>query len=179
MGLKTVLGFDFPTRAKFMRSDDTIDPFKGWKEARGYYYHKRAPVQYALLLLFLIMLAKAGDREPDWVAASLGTGLIVMASELTCYYYGFLLTYGLLWSRRKLPGIAATAAAGVTCLLSETIDWNDDHFAAMSLVLVLVVVGVTAHIAFGKRTGAPFRLRQRPVVEAAAAPSPQIAAQAE
>jgi hypothetical protein len=162
MGLKTVMGYEFETRARLMRNNSTIDPFKGWKEARHYYYGKSKPVMYAFLLLFLILLAKAADREPDWAAACLGTGLIVMASELTCYYYGFLLTYGLLWQRRKLPGVLATALAGVTCLLAETIGWNDDHFAAMSLACVVVIVAVTAHIAFGK-TPSPVteRVRQR------------------
>jgi hypothetical protein len=154
MGLKTVMGFDFKTRAKFMRSSETQDPFKGWKDARQYYYNKSKPVMYAFLLLFMLLLAKATDREPDWAAAALGTGLIVMASELTCYYYGFLLTYGLLWSRRKLPGILATALSGVTCLMSEVIEWNDDHFGAMSLGCVVVIVAVTAHVAFGKTPGA-------------------------
>jgi hypothetical protein len=153
MGLKTVMGYDFDTRARFMRSSDTTDPFKGWKDARAYYYNKSKPVMYAVLLLFLLLLAKAADREPDWAAASLGTGLIVMASELTCYYYGFLLTYGLLWQRRKLPGVLATALAGVTCLMSETISWNDDHFGAMSLGCVIVIVLVTAHAAFSGRPG--------------------------
>jgi hypothetical protein len=83
------------------------------------------------------------------VAACLGTGLIAVAAELTCYYYGFLLTYGLLWERRKLPGVLATGLAGLTCWLSE-IPWNDDHFAAMSLATTLVIFGVTAHAAFGK-----------------------------
>jgi hypothetical protein len=150
MGLKTVMGYDFDTRARFMRSSDTTDPFKNWKDARQHYYGKSKPVMYLFLLLFCVLLAKAGDREPDWAAACLGTGLIVMSSELTCYYYGFLLTYGLLWQRRKLPGIAATALAGVTCLLAETIGWNDDHFAAMSLACVVVIVAVTAHVAFGR-----------------------------
>ena len=36
-------------------------------------------------------------------------------------------------------------------LLSMLIDWNDDHFAAMSLACVITVVLVTAHVAFGKR----------------------------
>jgi hypothetical protein len=173
MGLKTVMGYDFDTRAKFMRSSDTTDPFKGWKDARAYYYGKSTPVMYAVLLLFMIMLARAADREPDWSAASLGTGLIVMSSELTCYYYGFLLTYGLLWQRRKIPGILATALAGVTCLMAETIAWNDDHFGAMSLACVIAVVLTTAHVAFSKRPApAVERIRTRDQTIEATPPSP-------
>lgn len=149
MGLKTVLGFDFASRAKLMRNNSLDDPFAEWKDARGYFYKKREPLLIALVFLFCLMLARAGDREPDWVAACLGTGLIVMAAELTCYYYGFLFGYGLMWGRRMLPGIAAALLAALTCWLSF-IAWNDEHFGAMSLASVVVVVGVTAHVAFGR-----------------------------
>jgi hypothetical protein len=176
MGLKTVMGYDFDTRAKFMRSSDTTDPFKGWKDARAYYYGKSKYVTYAVLLLFMLLLAKAADREPDWAAAALGTGLIVMASELTCYYYGFLLTYGLLWQRRKLPGILATALAGVTCLMAETISWNDDHFGAMSLACVIVIVLVTAHAAFTRPGPAVEKIRTRSKPEPAPPAEPGFAA---
>lgn len=180
MGLKTVLGYDFDTRAMFMRSSDTLDPFKGWKDARHYYYDISRPIHLALLLLFCILLAKAADREPDWAAACLGAGLIVMTSELTCYYYGFLLTYGLLWERRKLPGFLATACAGVTCLLSEVIAWNDDHFAAMSLSCSILVVLVTAHVAFGKRPATTESEDDKPAEPerpAASLPAGQVAAE--
>jgi hypothetical protein len=150
MGLKTALGFDYPTSAKHMRNNSLKDPFREWKEAREYYYAKRAPILFGLLLMFCVMLARAADREPDWAAACLGAGLIVLASELTCYYYGFLLTYGLLWERRKIPGILATALAGLTCMLSLMIDWNDEHFAAMSLGYAVCIVLVTFQSAFLK-----------------------------
>ena len=150
MGLKTVLGYDFATRAIKMRNDDLIDPFAEWKDARHHFYRTRKPIQIALIGLFCLMLAIAGYREEDWVSAALGAGLIVMAAELTCYYYGFLLTYGLLWEKRKLPGIVGALLAATTCVLSE-IPWNDDHFAAMSLASVIAVVAVTAHVAFGRK----------------------------
>jgi hypothetical protein len=165
MGLKTAIGYDADTSAKYLRNNALHDPFADWKDAREYYYHRRAPVLYALILLFCIMLARAGDREPDWGAACLGTGLIAMSSELTCYYYGFLLTYGLLWERRKLPGIAVTALAGLTCFLSLLIDWNDDHFAGMSLATSIMIVGVTALVGYGPRS---LRVRNaKPAVERA------------
>jgi hypothetical protein len=152
MGLKTVMGYDFATRAIKMRNDSLEDPFKEWKDAKHHFYNARAPLFYTLIFLFCVLLARAADREEDWAAACLGTGLIVIAPELTCYYYGFLLTYGLLWPRRKLPGILASALAGATCFLYDAFDWNDDHFAAMSLATVVAVVAATAHAAFGKRT---------------------------
>jgi len=165
MGLKTVMGYDFATRAIKMRNDSLEDPFQEWKDAKEYFYAKRAPLYYLLIIAFCVLLARAGDREgDDWVAACLGAGLIVMAAELTCYYYGFLMTYGLLWDRRKIPGILAAALASFTCFIYALLAWNDDHFAAMSLASVIVVVAVTAHSAFGKRFSAqdPEKVPSRP-----------------
>lgn len=165
MGLKTVMGYDFATRAIKMRNDKLEDPFQEWKDAKEYFYAKRAPLYYMLVIAFCVLLARAGDRErEDWVAACLGAGLIVIAAELTCYYYGFLMTYGLLWERRKIPGILASALAAFTCFIYNLLAWNDDHFAAMSLASVIVVVAVTANSAFGKRFGAedPGKVPSRP-----------------
>jgi hypothetical protein len=148
MGLKTALGYDPATRASRMRDPNAADPFDEWKNAREYFYGTRQPILVALLLLFCVMLARAGDREPDWVAACLGAGMIALASELTCYYYGFLLTYGLLWERHKIPGILATLLAALTCWFYFLMGWNDDHFGAMSLATSITVVLVTAWVGF-------------------------------
>jgi hypothetical protein len=155
MGLKTVMGYDFATRAIKMRNDTLEDPFQEWKDAKIHFYHQRQWLYVGLILAFCVLLGVAGDRErDDWIAACLGAGLIVIASELTCYYYGFLMTYGLLWDRRRIPGILAAILAAFTCFIYPVLAWNDDHFAAMSLASVIVVVAVTANSAFGKRLGA-------------------------
>lgn len=178
MGLKTVLGFDWTTRARVMRNDTLEDPFGEWKDAREYFYHKRGPILLGLLILFCLMLGRAADREPDWAAACLGTGFILLASELTCYYWGFLLGYGLLWKRRRLPGFAATLLSAVTCWVS-LIAWNDEHFALMSLLSALVVIGTTAHVAFGKApqeaTVAPVSTRAPPVAPVRQGVAPGLA----
>lgn len=152
MGLKTVLGYDYGTRAAVMRNDKKLDPFQDWKDARVYYYAKRKPLLYLLIGLFMAVLAVATTRDDeDWMTACLGVGLIPIAVELTCYYYGFLFAYGLMWPRRKLPGILAAALAGLTNILNE-LPWNDDKYVAMSLATVVVVTIVTAHVAFGRRS---------------------------
>jgi hypothetical protein len=153
-----------------MRNDKLEDPFKEWKEAKKHFYSTRMPIFIAIVVLFCLMLAKAADREEDWAAACLGTGLIVIAPELTCYYYGFLLGYGLLWPHRKLPGILASALAAFTCFIYGVLDWNDDHFAAMSLASVVTVVAATAHVAFGKRAPADVPVKPPPAEKLPAAP---------
>lgn len=151
MGLKTALGWDWDSRARFLRNDKHLDPFKDWKAARAYFYAKRAPVLYVLIFLFCLLLARAGQREEDWVVACLGGGLIVVAAELTCYYYCFFAAYGLLWHRRRGPALLVVAYAAATGGLYQAFPWNDDHFSAMSLLAYLLVLGVTSQVAFGRR----------------------------
>jgi hypothetical protein len=146
MGLKTVLGWDYDTRAINMRNDRLPDPFSEWKNARRHFYHTRFPLYVAIIFVFLIVLGRAGSRGENWEAAALSTGFIAMAVELTCYYYGFLLTYGFLWQRRRLPGALAASLAAVTCLFPSIWGWNDDHFTAMSLATTITVVIVTGHV---------------------------------
>jgi hypothetical protein len=146
MGLKTVIGWDYDTRAISMRNERLSDPFSEWKAARRHFYHTRKPLFLAIVFVFLIILARAGSRMSNWEIAALSTGLIAMAVELTCYYYGFLLTYGFLWAKRRLPGALAAALAAVTCLFPSVWGWNDDHFTAMSLATTITVIMVTAHI---------------------------------
>ncbi|HEX2675255.1 MAG TPA: hypothetical protein VHM19_01410, partial [Polyangiales bacterium] len=176
MGLKTVMGYELKTRAQDMRNDKLEDPFQDWKDAKEHFYHTRAPFYFLVILIFCYMLARAADREEDeWAAACLGTGLIVMAAELTCYYYGFLLSYGLLWKRRKLPGILVTALSAFTCFIYPQLEWNDDHFAAMSLATVITVIAVTAQAAFGKRVrpGADDEPESLPEPAPASLPAPE------
>jgi hypothetical protein len=167
MGLKTVLGYNFATRAIKMQNFKLEDPFNRWKDARRYYYEARKPVFVALIILFLILLGKAGSKGKDWEVAALATGLIAVAAELNCYYYGFLLTYGLLWDKRKLPGTAACILAAVTCLFPAIWGWNDDHFGAMSLATVITIYAVVAQIAFEGQDwrGLGTRLRNSPTLK--------------
>lgn len=153
MGFKTVIAYDFDTRAVKLRDSDAVDPYGAWKAARADLYEQRKPLFFALLIGFAVLLARAAHRVEDWEAACLGVGLIVMATELTCYYYGFLLAYGLMWERRKLPGVLAVAFAVLTLWLDQ-LPWNDDRYTAMSLAAVLMVWTVTGLVAFGRQRGA-------------------------
>jgi hypothetical protein len=136
--------------------------------------HALLPVHVVLVGLFCLLLARASDREQDdWAVACLGTGLIVVATTLPGDDYGFLLAYGLLWDRRKLPGILAAALAAFSCFIHQVLPGADDQFAAMSIASALMVVAITANSAFGKRAGAEPALKPSlPLL--AAAPLPRI-----
>ena len=53
-------------------------------------------------------------RQPEWVAAVLGVGLVPVATELTSYYYAMLLVFAFLWPRRPEIGVALCTLSAVT-----------------------------------------------------------------
>lgn len=148
MGLEAIVGWDPSSRKELLHGDDPIDPFKGWVEARRAVHEQRRPVYLGLLAAFVLLLAAAVRHEPDWAVACLGCGGIVMAAYLSCYYYGFLLGFALLWERRRLPGVLTCALAAVTCALYFVLPEDDEQYAYMSLAAALAVTAVTAQVAF-------------------------------
>ena len=75
-------------------------------------------------------------------------GAIPFFTNLTCYYYGFLLIFAALWPRYPAAGIGLTAAAALTCLTPAIVSQDDDRYMAISLIIAVYVIGVTAWLAF-------------------------------
>jgi hypothetical protein len=148
MGLRTVLSFQPSTRAIHTRDNSAQDPFGAWKDARLRVFGSRRWLFAILCLGFVLTLAKAVEKQEDWVALALGIGMIPIATELTCYYYSFLLGLGFLWLKREGPGVGAVALAAVTCLLPVFCPWDDDKYTVMSLACVLFVWGAAAYFAW-------------------------------
>jgi hypothetical protein len=143
MGLKTLIAYDEPTRAIHTRDFSLVDPFHRWKEARRLVFHDRQPFYLVLLLGFCVLLAWATSRHDDATALVLGVGLIAFSAELTCYYYSFMIAYALLWPRARLVGVLAAATALLSSCLVGLYDWDEDLYAAISLVYLLFILLVT------------------------------------
>jgi hypothetical protein len=119
MGLPTVLAYDGSTRAEGSHRAGEDDPFAEWKQARRDTFEKRRGLYVALVAAFVLLLARASERQPDWVAAILALGLLPVAVELTGYYYAVLLAYGLLWTRSPAIGTALCALSALSWLFVE------------------------------------------------------------
>jgi hypothetical protein len=144
MGLPTVIGYERAARARVVYEPTAIDPYARWKNARNEVFAKRSPLFVLLVVAFLVVVAGAVRREELWVAATLGVGLIPIATEITCYYYSFLLAFGFLWSRRPSIGVALCGFAWVSYVIPELLDWYDEIFTWISLAAVLLVIVSTA-----------------------------------
>jgi hypothetical protein len=143
VGLRTALSHDPASRAELLFDRDADDPYAAWKAARRDTFARRRAVFAGAVLAFAALLALAAERRADWVAAVLGIGLLPVAGEVTCYYYGILLGYAFLWPLRRGIGVALCAFAAFTWLAAEIWHWTDSSLVATSLAATALVLYAT------------------------------------
>jgi hypothetical protein len=143
VGLRTVLSFDPERSLARTNRPHADDPVELWKQGRSETFSERRALFWILVLAFGGVLLVAVDRKPAWLAGVLGIGGIVVAVELTVYYYAILLAFGFLWPR------SATIGAGLMLLSASSwwIDWAlgrvDETHVGISLACVVFVVVAT------------------------------------
>jgi hypothetical protein len=145
MGLKAVFSWSSDTRAIKIKEPWTLDPFHRWKVAQRENFESRSVLFYLTLAAFMALLAAAAARNEHWVAMCLGCGFILMAAELTSYYFSILLALGFLWPRIKWLGfvLALASVESLTMPNLRWFSWDDDSFVLTSLVWCILVVAVT------------------------------------
>jgi hypothetical protein len=146
MGLKTVVAFEYGTRAHVTRNMALEDPFQVWKAARNAAFEHRKVFFLLLVVGFMVLLGWAAEKQEDWVALALGVGMIPVASELTCYYYSFGLAFGFLYLKRPWAGAAACLLGAVSCAITAVPmwAWDDERYTWISLAYFLFIIGITA-----------------------------------
>jgi hypothetical protein len=78
------------------------------------------------------------------VAAILGLGFVVFVFQLSCYYYAFMLAFGLLWPRHRSVGLALCGLALAAHWIRGRWPDEEEQYAYLSLLAVLLVVYATA-----------------------------------
>ncbi len=139
VGLRPLLSYDHDKRAAVTVDPSQIDPYGEWREARRETFARREPVYAVLALGFAVLLAIAASRQPDWVTAILGVGLIPVVLELGSYYYAILLAFALLWTRWPSIGVGLMLLSTATWLL-RCRESNCDEASAWSSFAILVFV---------------------------------------
>ncbi len=149
MGLRTVLSYRPSNTGQRMQNNTLIDAWRPWKDARLKNWHQALPVFGLLMLLAcaMVYLALRASGPDPWFAASLGVGFIVFGSELTNYYYCFLMGLAVLQVRRREVGLLLGALAMMTQFLNWgpvlwMSRWLDEQYVAMSLASLFAVVGI-------------------------------------
>jgi hypothetical protein len=153
IGLPTVVTFDPNTRSAAIRELWMDSPWDLWKDARIRLFEERVWIYFGIVVLFLAMLARAAAWQPWWMALVLGVGTIPFLTNLTCYYYGFLLIFAALWPRYPLAGIGLTALSAITCMVPAVFSQDDDRYMAIGFLILLYVGLVTASLAWKRAPG--------------------------
>jgi hypothetical protein len=153
MGLPTLLSYEGSTRLRLLQLGDSADPAQVWSEARRETLARRAPLWAALAGVWLVLAIGAARRQPDWVAAILGLACVVFGFQLSCYYYAFMLLFGLLWPRHRSIGIALCGLAAASHWIGAR--WLDDEqqYMHLSLLAVVLVGYVTVVLRFARVEG--------------------------
>jgi len=134
MGLRTVISWRPWDNAKHLKDSSMDDPFQTWKEHRIENYERLKWLFVALNLVFLWGVWRTTRDEPAWVAAALsGIVMIPAATELTCYYYAFMIPGAFLMEKRREAGLWLILLAIGTHAITRLPVWDDDKYVWMGL----------------------------------------------
>jgi hypothetical protein len=162
MGLPTLLSWERETSLRLIHLGDAARPALVWAEARRETLARRAPLWAALVAGYLVLWVGAVRRQPAWVAAILGLGFVVFAFQLSCYYYALMLSFGLLWPRHRSVGLALCGLALAAHWIGGRWPDEEEQYAYLSLLSVLLVVHATAVARFARDGGPEPRAPQAP-----------------
>ena len=164
MGLKTVMIYRPSEVGQILKNDKLEDPWGHWKQVKLKTAERSKFLLIVAQLAFLVLLWKAARGVEPWVALSMGTMMMAIMFELTCYYYSFMFVVAFLYEKRKEAGallLAATAMTGFidwapTRYLPNTPPWNhlrmpqwlDEQYTWMSLAIIVAFVWILYQFAY-------------------------------
>ncbi len=140
VGLKSLVSYDHEQRVGRLAMHGLEDDvFRIWRAARARVLSERRLVLLAAVIALIALLALAVRRQPDWVAAVLGVGLIPVLGDVSCYYYSVLLAFGFIAMAHPPVGIALVGLAALTWWI-QAFPWlNDTRYAAVSAAVLAFV----------------------------------------
>jgi hypothetical protein len=142
-GLRSFLAWHPQRTTRDLLDRSLDDPFQPWKQARRATFAERRPLFVALAAGFVALLALAVQRQPLWVAAILGVGLIPVTTELTGYYSAILVVFALLWSRAPAVGVALVGLSAAGWGLVEVFHFFDSISSWIGLAAAIFAVFAT------------------------------------
>ena len=149
-------------RMKYTKNAALTDPFQVWKDMRNERYAKYRPVAWGLMLLSLGLFVAVIRRVKSlWVAQCLAQIFVILLSQLTCYYYSFMIL-GAPLSRvkplRQPVELSLFGLALLSQLAGRIFYWNDDKYWMLTLLSLAVCYGFVAAFAPARPWG---RIQER------------------
>ncbi len=138
MGLRVLISHNVGStaasgRMKYTKNANLTDPFKVWKDMRNERYDKYRGVAYAIIAITLLYFAWVCRRIKNmWVAECLAQVFIILMSQLTCYYYSFMILVAPLTKLRRDIEAPLFGLALLTQVASGRFGYNDDKYTVLT-----------------------------------------------
>jgi hypothetical protein len=144
MGLRVLIAHSpFSGRAMHVKDDKLADPFEVWKRMRNERYYKYRPVAWVIIAASLAFFVWVVRRVKSmWIALCLGQIFIILLSQLTSYYYAFMVITAPLTRARRQLEVPLLGLAAVSQLIWGAFGWFDDKSAAVTLVSLVFCYGL-------------------------------------
>jgi hypothetical protein len=120
------------------KDDKLADPFEVWKRMRNERYYKYRPVAFGIIALSLAFFVWVVRRVRSmWLSLCLGQIFIILLSQLTSYYYAFMIMSAPLTRARRQIELPLIGLAAMTQLVWQAFGWFDDKSALVTLIILL------------------------------------------
>lgn len=181
MGLRVLVGHNVGTgkesgRMKYTKDVSLTDPFERWKSMRLERYAKYKPVAYGIIAASFAFFVYVVRRVRSlWIAQCLAQVWVILLSQLTCYYYSFMILSAPLTKVKPQLEPWLFGLAALTQVIWMSMTWNDDRYTALTLMSLVFCYGllvVFAPRSFLDRFGL-LKLGRPVVAPAAPAASPR------
>lgn len=172
MGLRVLVAHNPGTgvesgRMKYTKDTKLFDPFEVWKRMRNERYAKYRGVAYAIVAASLAFFVYICRRIRSlWVALCLAQIFIILLSQLTCYYYSFMILSAPLTRLKRQIEVPLFGLAALSQFLWMTFYWNDDKYTALTAISLVFCFYLLA-VFSGKRL--PWQAGATPAPDAGAA----------
>ncbi|MFT3772585.1 MAG: hypothetical protein QM820_44915 [Minicystis sp.] len=130
-------------RMKYTKDDKATDPFDVWKRMRNERYAKLKIVSYVIVALSLAYFAFVARRiKSMWLAACLAQVFIILMSQLTSYYYVFMILLAPLTKAKRSLEAPIFGFAALSQFVFIIFYWNDDKYWALTAISLVFCYGV-------------------------------------
>ncbi len=140
MGLRVLVAHKFGSgvesgRMKYTKDVKLTDPFEVWKRMRNDRYAKYRGVAYAIVAASLAFFVYLCRRVKSlWVGLCMAQIFIILMSQLTCYYYSFMILSAPLTRLKRQIEVPLFGLAALSQFIWMTFYWNDDKYTALTAV---------------------------------------------
>ncbi|HZF53119.1 MAG TPA: hypothetical protein VE093_30910 [Polyangiaceae bacterium] len=130
-------------RMKYTQDGKLRDPFEVWKRMRNERYAKYRYAAYAIIALSFAFFVYVVRRVRSmWIAECLAQIWIILLSQLTCYYYSFMILVAPLTKVKRGIEAPLFGLSALSQFVWMAFNFNDDKYWVLTLISLVFCYGL-------------------------------------